>query len=619
MGKMCTRPSSELRREQSEEFIRAVTVIVGSLDTCDFQTDGTTDQVEINAAVVYTLSVGGGIVQLLSQVYTLSAVITITGSVYLRGFGVALNAGTLGGTLLNATMGDAQGIIEVDGAALIHFGGVSQLSVRRAGVAGPGIRINGNADFVIEYVYIDNCVNGIFIDSTDFNQWNIWIKNCWLENCTSAGVRIDPQNNGVLKIYVQYCYFYSNAYDIVLDDPDGGGGNLWSVFILNNQCFDATVGSIVVRDSYMVTVQGNLIHSNVGIAILVELSNRISVTDNVINAPGTYGIMIDDVDRSIVSDNLLYSTTRGIYLNAGVARVCIIVSSNYIYNSQHVGITVPPNYSMCIVSANIVEDGLSHGIQVAATLTTITGNLVFSKVNVGIIVNGAYNIATGNICIECEDAIRLDISANNCKASGNYLINSTAYGLRLMNTATANDVRGNYYFGNASGSILEDGVDTILEKVEAEFTYWGGGSAGYTAPVLTVTPGGVDIDANDELAVSHRILPLGVNQVVRVKIRAYSNVIEATNNMLLRIIINGCSSNELWDTHNIDVANHPSEEEGGLVAGDHIHWVIGATDDADISALLGGDLLEILAVGEVAIAPDIATDALIAEVEIYYV
>ena len=114
-------------------------------------------------------------------------------------------------------------------------------------------------------------------------------------------------------------------------------------------------------------------------------------------------------------------------------------------------------------------------------------------------------------------------------------------------------------------------------------------------------------------------LSLEIQQVIRIKIWAYSNVIEAANNMLLRIVAHGAASSELWSGNAIDVANHPSEETGGIVQYDVIHWIIDAGDDAQVGTLLGGDLMELMAIGETALAPDIATDALFGGYEIEYV
>jgi len=94
---------------------------------------------------------------------------------------------------------------------------------------------------------------------------------------------------------------------------------------------------------------------------------------------------------------------------------------------------------------------------------------------------------------------------------------------------------------------------------------------------------------------------------------------EAGNNMLLELLIDGAGSNEAFNTHIVNVASHPSEEEGGIAVNDVIHWIIDAGDDADVDNLARCDYLEIQAIGEAAAVPDIATDGLFGGFEIQYV
>lgn len=173
---------------------------------------------------------------------------------------------------------------------------------------------------------------------------------------------------------------------------------------------------------------------------------------------------------------------------------------------------------------------------------------------------------------------------------------------------------------NCTTTVDIAGVDTILSIIKGDFPVSNvGGGAAAVVPVINTSPGGVDIDAADEFCYVHIPLPMETQQIVRIKLWAYSNVIEATNNMLLRIVVHGAGSSELWSGNAVDVVDHPSEEEGAIVQYDVLHWVIDATDDAQIGTLAAQDLVELMAVGEGASAPDIATDALFGGWEIEYV
>ena len=187
----------------------------------------------------------------------------------------------------------------------------------------------------------------------------------------------------------------------------------------------------------------------------------------------------------------------------------------------------------------------------------------------------------------------------------------------IYNLGTGNWIKHNLGTGNI---LKELGTDTKLATIKGGFPLSNvGGGATAVTPVINTSPGGVDIDADNEFAHIRIILPAEVQHVVRIKIWAYSNVIEATNNMLLRIVAHGAGSSELWDGTPIDVVEHPSVEEGGIVQYDVVHWAIVYSDDAQVEALIGQDLVELLAVGEAAADSDITTDALFGGWEIEYV
>jgi len=190
--------------------------------------------------------------------------------------------------------------------------------------------------------------------------------------------------------------------------------------------------------------------------------------------------------------------------------------------------------------------------------------------------------------------------------------------------AADNIVKENFFDGNGTRPILDNGTDTALPTLTFDFTQYGGGSAGWTAPVITTSPGGIDIDADNEFCYCHVALPSEVRQVVRITVWAYSNTAwAATNvlNMLLRIVIAGGATAQAWNTDFIDIPNYPSEEDGsmGVAIDDVIHWTIDRTVDQTIDNLLNRDYLQVMAVGEAAVAPDLATDALFGGVEIEYV
>jgi len=465
----------------------------------------------------------------------------------------------------------------------------------------------------------------ICTDTSDYNT----IDNCTVQNLddyafeVTFGIENTIKNNRILNLK-------DNQVGILIGTANSTGNKILHNYIteatntttigiqLSNSHRTIVAHNVIITTSYCIesSEDGTLIEANI-FRNLEDWSAAITLGN----------------DRNTIIGNYFYDcafTAIEAYGANSVVKGNLIYNANTESNAAGYGIDLGSNPGNMICEGNLILDDRApkrviHGISVGGTTdyNTITDNFIFGVLTDGIrFASGSLNnVIEGNTCrTGGGNGITLLANNDDCILTGNRCTGFTGYGIRIQAaTCERNLVKDNILSGNTAGSFADAGTNTKLAVIHAEFTYWGGGSGGYTTPGLGATPGGIDIDANDELAVSHRTLPLEVQQVVRIKIWGYSNVIEATNNMLLRIIVNGGTGNEQWNTNNIDVINHPSEETGGIVVSDVLHWMIDAGDDADIGNIIGGDLLEILAVGEAAVAPDIATDALFGAVEIEYV
>lgn len=193
---------------------------------------------------------------------------------------------------------------------------------------------------------------------------------------------------------------------------------------------------------------------------------------------------------------------------------------------------------------------------------------------------------------------------------------ATTASISIASGASDCIVHPNQY--SLDAAILEDdGVNTHLATISGEFSRFGGGSAGQTDPVINTSPGGIDIDANDEFVFVDIPLKTEIQQIVRIKIWAYSNIVEA-DHMRLRIVAHGATGSEQWNLNPIDVPDHPSEDDT-LAIGDVVRWMIDVGDDAQIGTLAAQDLVELLAVGEAAGDGDSLTNALFGGWNIEYV
>ena len=212
-------------------------------------------------------------------------------------------------------------------------------------------------------------------------------------------------------------------------------------------------------------------------------------------------------------------------------------------------------------------------------------------------------------------AYSIRVGAGGGYCTGFTLDDSTFVAASTNLYATGSDIKIGR--GNNFSTALTITTCWGLDAIRGEFDKWGGGSAGLVTPVINTTPGGIDIDANDEFCYIYIPLLDKMTQVNAIRIWAYSNVIEA-DGMRLRIVAHGATGSEQWDLNPIDVPNHPSEDNA-LIVGDVVEWRIDATDDAQIGTLAYSDFIELLAVGEVAGDGDCATDALFGGYEIEYV
>ncbi len=309
------------------------------------------------------------------------------------------------------------------------------------------------------------------------------------------------------------------------------------------------------------------------------------------------------------------------YLNGNGVRGIDLANSDHthmenlhIWNSVDAGMSLVESDHCNIINCNIFENDKNGILLAGAQYITIVGNKVYNNSQqtnnnwdgIRLIVSGAvyciYNIISHNVFLSDKankhryDIYEADANQDYNQYKDNIMIGAVTAVVRLLGAHNK--------FATVNGSFPLSNV---------------GGGAVAVAPVINTSPGGIDIDAANEFAHVKVPLPTEVQQVVRIKIWAYSNVIEATNNMLLRIVAHGAGSSELWSTNPIDVPDHPSEEEGTIVQYDVIHWVIDVGDDAQIGTLAAQDLLELLAVYNAVVGADIATDALFVGYEIEYV
>jgi len=385
------------------------------------------------------------------------------------------------------------------------------------------------------------------------------VRNIWIVNSDSSGIRIEGTtiNEGWIE-------------DCRIMDADAVG-----IYV------NMDAGNFM----YRLHIIGNDVAPSGGTGIFGETCGGNFywvIEENIVHGCANYGIQLRDGDHSTITDNIVY--------DCGWIGIYVIESSHVTINDNH-------SYH-----------NVQHGMYLHdADDCTVEGNQCIE--------NDSGDTAS-------YDGIYINADSDDNLITGNRCDDNDRYG--IYNLGTRNEFAKNILRGNTTGPFNDSGADTILETLVFDFTHHGGGSAGWTDPVIITSPGGIDIDSDNEFAYCHVTLPNEVQEVIRITIWAYSNTAwAATNvlNMLLRIVVAGGTTTEAWNVEFIDVPNHPSEEDGsqGIAVFDVIHWIIDVGDDADLGDLADRDYLQVMAVGEAAVAPDLATDALFGGVEIEYV
>jgi len=182
-------------------------------------------------------------------------------------------------------------------------------------------------------------------------------------------------------------------------------------------------------------------------------------------------------------------------------------------------------------------------------------------------------------------------------------------------TANYNTIVKNKYY-TVTTPVVISGANTVLETVTASFIK----ELGTAVWIVTAAaPMGIDIDAANEGALAKIKLPLGLQQVVRIKVFGIAQVAEA-DGMQLNIAAGSGIDNETWNAEAIAVASKTSSTLN-FANLDVIQWAFTPVDDSDIGDLTGGDFLQWCCYWADVVGGNCATDLLLAGegLEIQYV
>lgn len=341
------------------------TVTVGVAGSgATYETDGTADQTQINAAITAVNAAGGGIVQLQDGQFDITGLITMKSNVTLQGVGWS--------TVLkrNASM-------TVD--RVIYATGIDNASVKN-------LKIDGSNDLVIP---ADN-MESLRIDSST----NIFIDRVFVLNSPSEGIQLHiADSSRITHCRAEGTAMISGSYKagIILsgssDVAQSKNSSIENCYTLNtsgegvglyyaNGCkligntTDWTSGAsnrgqIQLEQSENGTVVGNTVTSNY-FGIVNLSSDRMTISANVVMASTENGVIVQGSSRDVtIADNIFQNIDKHGILLQDTARN-ITVSGNKIVDA---GILTDATYDAIHLDPN---GGYVRRV-------TITGNHVYAK------------------------------------------------------------------------------------------------------------------------------------------------------------------------------------------------------------------------------------------------
>ena len=381
--------------------------------------------------------------------------------------------------------------------------------------------------------------------------------------------------------------------NVIIKDLQVDGSAVTGIPDIHGIFFRGGAGNLITRSR----VEGCYVHGNLNDGIHLHYSEDCMVVRNRVESVRRDGIRILRSNRNQVALNDCDDCERGI-------EVYILSEQNIIANNK------------CSSSDDGIEVHQGHHNIVVGNYCR--GNAVYG---IEVLDGSRYNLVIGNYCEDNGTGIEVREHSDQNIVIGNYCEdNGTGIAVSEVAPLHSNDnyVMGNYLWNNAT-TFTDTGTGTKLDTKIFQFQHGGDATGIIIGQFISAdgSPKGWEIDAAGEWAIALGQLPLKLRRVVRIKIWAVSNVLEA-DHMRLEININAGASNEPYTTEAIAVANKPSETSNFAV-NDVIYWEIDPSDDPDIGDLAGGDSLGIKVLHEAAGDGDIATDAVLRCVEIEYV
>lgn len=456
-----------------------------------------TDNIIINAALVYVSALGGGSIYIEQSTYAIDDPIDFPGN----------NLSVYGAGVDTFIDGDAL----ATGEHAFQISGRTDCSIRYLSVQtedGGGkichcIFIEDGSDrFVVEHVIIvDSDDDGIHVEGTTIDTGHI--LHCEILDVDGVGVDVDMDGgNFIYRLHVEGCDV-GNCGGIGINLAPSPGN--FYCEIINNVTYSCGADGIRVVDGSYGLICGNICIFNGGDGIEVNGTIYAQVLGNICYQNVQHGILLDDSDYCTVEGNTCIendsgdtATYDGINIDADSTRNMVlgnICNLNHRYGIYLLGAGSSANSNVCAendqfgilintpnckindnrcyhngADANNTYDGIT--LWGSADRCTINGNTCYSdgtRQRHGIALLNAATDCTvnGNICyLNATDGIQLEANNTDCVITGNQCLSNGAYGINIAAaTCLRNRVKDNILRLNGTAPFQDLGTDTQLEEL----------------------------------------------------------------------------------------------------------------------------------------------------------
>lgn len=436
------------------------------------------------------------------------------------------------------------------------------------------------------------------------------------------------------NIIVRDCLFLNSGDEAITLGLGCRNGHILNNVFENCTSIDALGAAIALQSGYHI-VEGNIIENSFGHGIALEaivtseLIEKVLIKNNIIDADQigielvASGFNITDIT---ITDNQIYNPVLGGIMDWGPgANISnVVIMGNLIKGGgTHADARGAINFAKTdsqeeiLISGNTIQDwdptaASKYGIQINSINSIITDNIISNVGDSGIVLG-----PPADFCIISNNQLRdiggfgarygIFIKSSYSICTDN-LVEYALRGVRIEAGGVGNLVKNNL-FSSVTTPMTDLGTDTKMSTMTLSFI------EGTT--LLSSAPFGWEIDAGSEYSLALGALPLEAQQVVRWKIFATSVVTE-THNMTLQILGYGGADNQPYSTETVSIGTLNSTSLN-FAANDVIFWTVTATDDIDLEEMFGGDQIMIQVLHEAASGGACETDAIFTCVIIEYV